>query len=632
MNAASLHRSALLPVAASPWSVTAPTVSGGGGITPMAGQGFVPAGSAAPAAGAPAPSAPPASGPAPADGSGAIDAEQALQALVKVLGAEYSAPIVAADGTVYMEKKKPGVANGQIALAYVRVGAIDRSTGKMTIDPAILAVVKQKAAGAAERKLVKVDNSYVWQTFTKGEDGKTTATVEPATDEEVAAYQQQQEAAQAEAAKKAKLENAGDWQGKIGQVSSALGLFGSTGQLVMGLSGGPDTLSGKPGAAWISGWMVAQKLNGKAEGKLLPQWMQSGWVSSALEWGLQAYGMLDMGKDIRTVSDFVHGRTSAQPLVNPDAYAQLVKSGEAAPMAKAMVQLGTELRTPMDPAAGPTPTMQSLDGTGNTALINNKLGAAQLVPTATLNKAFNATDPVTDPLLKAKNAVDGGITKGLGMLKGLVQPAMMGATALNMVSSAIAVKNLVAQNGAKVLIDTKQGRGALLGAISSAAYLGLYMVPMLSKGLGLGLAASGALGATVNIVANVLGGVQMLNSYGLFGEKGFLNHDAVRAAFLIPPLTPIGAFAFLMKNREKKKAVEAAKLQAAQNLAVQQIQQQRENAKLQLQQTGHISGAAAGQDGTITVPTNVPNDLSKLAAQMSGAAPPPPTRTAAPAQ
>jgi len=200
-----------------------------------------------------------------------------------------------------------------------------------------------------------------------------------------------------------------------------------------------------------------------------------------------------------------------------------------------------------------------------------------------------------------------------------VQPAMIGATALNAVSSVISVKNLVAQNGAKVLIDTKQGRGALLGALSSVAFLGVYLAPMIMPQLNIVGAAATAVSSGINIVSNVVGAVQLLNSYGLFGEEGFLNHDAVRAAFLIPPLTPIGGLAFLMKARKKQQDAKAAKLEAAQQVAAKQIKSQAENAKLQLQQSGKVAGAATGQDGTIVVSTSVPTDMAQLAAQLGGA-------------
>ena len=593
-----------MPVAAAP----APQGGASGGITPAAGQGFVPAqgGAAAPAAGQAATGA---------DGKAAPTPEQILGSITQLLGAEYSEPIIAADGTIYMEKKKPTIVNGKLALSYLVVGKLDKATGKLTPSAEVLALVKEKAKeseGGGKKVLVKVGDQMVWQTFGKDESGKPVVTdMSVATEQEIAAYQQEQQAAAAQQASQQKLQNRGDWQSKVGTVAQHLGIFGSAGQLISGLGAGPNAYTGKPGAGWISGYILASRLNGKAEGKLLPQWFSQGPFATALEWGIQAYGMLDMGNDITTLRNFFGGKQL--PPVNPNAVAQLVKQGYAPPVAAALNQLGTEMRDN---------TLQMVQGTGNTALLNTKLGAAQLVPSKDLHAAFAATDPVQSAGLKLRGNIDSGVTKGLGVLKGLVQPAMIGATALGLVSSAIGVKNLVDAKGGQALINTQQGRGAALGVLTSSAFLGMYLLPMILPGLGVAMPAIAAASSVINIAQNVLGGVQLLNSYGLFGgeqaKNGFLDNDAVRAAFCIPPLTPIGAFAFWMQSKKKKKAAEAAKLEAAQKLAVERISQQREMAKLQLQSTGQISGAVQGKDGTISVQTNVPNDLSQLAAQISG--------------
>ncbi len=607
VSAAPLQRTASVPVAAAP----APQGGASGGITPAAGQGFVPAqgeqGAAAPAAG----QAAPATGP---DGKAAPTPEQILQSITQLLGADYGDPIIAADGTIYMEKKKPEIVNGKLALSYLVVGKLDKASGKLTPSPEVLALVKDKAkeSEGGKKVLVKVGDQMVWQTFGKDESGKPVVTdMAVASEQEVAAHQQQQQAAAAQQAGQQKLQNRADWQSKVGTVAQHLGIFGSTGQLISGLGNGPNPYTGKPGAGWISGYILASRLNGKAEGKLLPQWFTQGPFATALEVGIQAYGMLDMGNDITTLRNFFSGKQL--PAVNPNAAAQLVAQGHHPAMAGALTQLGTEMRDG---------TMQLVQGTGNTALLNTKLGAAQLVPSKDMHAAFAATDPMQSAGLKLRGNIDSGVTKGLGVLKGLVQPAMIGATALGLVSSAIGVKNLVDAKGGQVLLNTQQGRGAALGVITSSAFLGMYLLPMILPGLGVAAPAIAAASSVINIAQNVLGGVQLLNSHGLFGgeqaKNGFLDNDAVRAAFCIPPLTPIGAFAFWMKSRKKKAAAEAAKLEAAQKLAVERITQQREMAKLQLQSTGQISGAVQGKDGTISVQTNVPNDLSQLAAQLSG--------------
>jgi hypothetical protein len=522
-----------------------------------------------------------------------------------------------------MERKKPGVDGGRLALESVLVGRLNPKTKRMVLSAPILAQIKAAASAASggeqpKRKLVKVDDQFVWQTFRKTADGKVIAEVEPATQEELQQYQQQMQAQQAQQAQQSKLQNRQDWQQKLGTVQQNLGIFGSSGQLIMGLAGGPNPYTGRAGAGWLSGWILAQRLNGKAEGKLLPQWLQTGWVSTALDWGIQAYGMLDIGNDVRTIRDFIT-KAPATPLSNPDAMAHLIAKGMDPARAAALAQTGELLRV------GEAALRQGrLDGlplvsqTGDVAIRNMTLegaskGAAQLITKEQLQQAYAATDPVKDAGLAARASVDSGVVKGLGVLKGLVQPAMIGATALGLISSSISVKNLVDKNGAKVLIDTKQGRGALLGALSSAAFLGMYLAPMVLPGLGVTGAALAAASSAVNITSNVVGGVQLLNTHGLFGEDGFLNHDAVRAAFLIPPLTPIGAFAFVMKRRKAKADEEAKKLAAAQQVAIQQVAQQREMAKLQLQSRGNVSGAKVGQDGSIVVATSVPNDLTQLA-------------------
>jgi hypothetical protein len=616
VNAASLHRSTPLPVAASPVTV----VGGGGAITPAAGQGFIPASAAAAAKAG--------QGTAPAGQAGAAQApptaEQVLASIMQELGPEFFDPIVAADGTIYVQRKTLDSSTGQRALSYFVAGKIDKATGKLMPSDAMMKLVdaKQKDGGEAKRVLVKVGDQWVWQTFGKDEAGKPIVTdMAVASEQEVAAYQQQQQAAAAKQAAQAGLQDNADWQRKLGTVAGSMGLFGSTGQFLNALSAGPHPLTGKSRSGWLQGWFLATRLNGQAQGKLLPSWVTSGPAATALEFGLQAYGMLDVPNDVRILRDFFAGKSL--PAVNPNAMQQLVAAGQHPATASALTQLGGELREG---------TMRMVEGTENAALLNTKLGAAQLVTRADLHAAYNATDPVQSSGLKLKGNIDTGITKGLGLLSKLIQPAMMGASALNLVSSVIGIKNTVATQGAKILVDNQQGRGMAVGALNSAVFLGMYLIPMAMKGLGALDPTIAAASSALNIAQNVIGGVQMLNSHGLFGGEGILNKDAVRAAFLIPPLTPLGAFAFWMKSRKKKQDDEAAKLEAAKKLAVERITQQREMAKLQLQSTGQIAGAVQGPDGSILVPTNVPNDLSQLAAQLSaGSTGAPASAAAAPA-
>lgn len=644
MSAASLHRTATLPVVAGmPVTVS----GGGGGIAPAAGQGFVPAAAEQGATG-PAASAPQAAQGAQAP-QGPPSPEQVLQQLSALLGDEFGKPIVAADGTIYVERTKPKVSGGTLQLSYLALGKIDAQTGKLQPTQEAIAVLQEraKAAEGGKRVLVKVGDQMVWQTFAKDEKGKTVVTeVTPATDEEVAAHQQQQQAAAAQQAAQSGMQENVVFQKKIGTIAQHLGIFGSTGQLVAGLSNGPNPYTGKPGAGWISGWILAQRLNGKSGGDLLPEWISSGPVATAIEWGLQAYGMMDVGNDVRVLREYF-GHVPKLPPVNPKAVEQLVAQGMSMPEAQALAGLGKELRVPLQPGQVGAAS-QLMDGTQNATLLRTVVdetrdaagkvvaGEAKagltMIGKKDLHKAFAATDPIQDPGLKLRGNVDAGINKGLGALGKLVQPAMMGATALGLVSSLISLKNTVASQGAKALLDTQQGRGTLLGAATSAAFLGMYLLPMALPALGVAAPAVAAAASAVNIAQNVLGGVQLLNSYGLFGGNGFLDNDIVRGAFLIPPLTPLGAYAFWMKSRRKKADDEAAKLEAAQKLAVERITQQREMAKLQLQSTGQIAGAVRGKDGSILVATNVPNDLSQLAAQLGAGSTGAPAQGAPPGQ
>ncbi|MCZ4495917.1 MAG: hypothetical protein JWM25_500, partial [Thermoleophilia bacterium] len=430
------------------------------------------------------------------------------------------------------------------------------------------------------------------------------------------------------------------------------------GQVASGLAAGPNALTGKPGSNWMSAWFLAQRINGKTEGKLLPTWLTSGPVATGIEWALQGYQFLDLGKDIATVKNYIN--KTPLPAVNPDALAYLTKRGMDATNGAALVQLGTEIRNPglLNPAVLGSAASQLVDGTGRPVLLRSVVETAKdaagnavrdsagklvlqtntgltMVPKAEdLHKAIAATDPIQSKGLNVKNAIDSGMGKGLGMLRGLIQPAMIGASALSLISSTMTVKSMVEKNGAKSLVNTQQGRGAALGAISGAGFLGMYLVPMAMEALKVANPAVAAASAAINIGSTILGGVQMLNSYGLFGGEGFLNKDAFRAIFLIPPLTPLGAFGFYMKHKKEEAEKANAKLEAAQKYAVAQVQQQREMVKLQLQNGGSVAGATPAADGSINVTTSIPTDMSLLVRQLNGQVPTaaaPPAAAAAPA-
>ncbi len=211
----------------------------------------------------------------------------------------------------------------------------------------------------ARRWLVKIGDQMVWQTIAKGEDGKPVVTdMRAASEQEVAAYQQELASQQAKQAKQTCVQDDAVFQRKIGEIASGLGIFGSTGQLVAGLAGGPNPYSGKPGAGWISGWILAQRLNGRAEGKLLPTWISSGPVATAIEWGLQAYGMLDMGKDVRTLREYF-GNVPKLPPVNPNAVQQLTAAGAHPAMAARSTSSGPSCATAPSRSCRAAPTPRS---------------------------------------------------------------------------------------------------------------------------------------------------------------------------------------------------------------------------------------------------------------------------------
>jgi hypothetical protein len=626
VNAASLQSSASLPaVAAAPvvlWTSGgggAPAAASAGAVTPAAGQGFQPAGASAPAGQGGAAQAGPAAGSAPA----AIPADKGLAAFAQMFGDSFGEPIVAPEGTVYAPAKGVSKSGGKLAVQYIKIGTIDKASGNITFTPEVLAKI-QDASQKSERKLVKIDDQYVYETFVTGEDGsQKVAKIEKATEEELKAEQAKQQQAQAEQAAKEKAADNEDWSQKLGQVGQVTGLFGTVGQFVQGLSQGPDPRSGRAGASWLSAYMVANRLNSQSGGKLLPSWFTSGPVSIALDTLVTGYGFLTTGKDLRDVGTAL-GMAPPLPAVRPmgDVVKDLVAKGSTAADAKMLAELGTSLRTgpnSLIPADESAIAMRGVDqATGRLS----ELGTSR-IPTKVVNQAFNATDPEGAFLTaKLKNSVDGHVNNGIGALGKLVGPAMMVTSGISAVTGVMNVRSIAKKYGVGTLFDTSAGRQALGGAVSSTLYLAMQALPKLLPTM----AATPMMGIMggLNIITNVISGVTFLDRYGLFGDKGFLNHDAIRAAFLIPPLTPIGALAFVMKNRKEKKEAEAKQLEAAKKLQVQQLQQQLKLAQLQLQQSGTISGATKNADGSITFSTGVPVDPGQLVNGAPAASSPPP--------
>lgn len=640
MNAASLQSSASLPaVAAAPvvlWTSgggTAPANATASAVTPAAGQGFEPARGAA--GSTPAASAP--SGAAPAGQSGgaqqggqpqAISAEQGLAAFAKMFGDAFGEPIVAPDGSVYAQAKGVSKSGGKLAVQYIKIGTIDKAKGTIAFTPEVMAKI-QDASQKSERKLVKIDDQYVYQTFVTGEDGsKQVAKIEPATEAELKAEQAKQQQAAAEKAAKEKAADNQDWLQKLGQVSQVTGLFGTAGQFVQSLSNGPNPYSGRASASWLSGYMLANRLNGTSGGKLLPSWMSQGPVSIVLDGLINGYSMLSTGKDLHDVKVALGAAKPTGAVLPPDQIVKdLMAKGASAGDAKMYAELGVNLRTGQQSlVAGKESAINLGRGVDPATGKVVELGTSR-IPSEVVHKAFNAADPDgAYGALRLKNGVDSKVNNGLGALSKLVGPAMMVTTGIGAVSGIMNVKSIAQKYGVQTLFDTSAGRQALGGAVSSVLSLIQQTLPKLLPGMA-NVPMMGIMGG-LNIVSNVVSGVQFLDRYGLFGDKGFLNHDAVRSAFLIPPLTPIGALAFFMKSRKDRKDEEAKRIEGAKQQQVQQLQQQMKLAQLQLQQGGSIPGATVNKDGSITFATNVPVDPAQLA---SAAAPPAPAAAAPPA-
>jgi hypothetical protein len=242
-----------------------------------------------------------------------------------------------------------------------------------------------------------------------------------------------------------------------------------------------------------------------------------------------------------------------------------------------------------------------------------------MLPKNAVHQAMMATQPPLHGPMKVQQGVTNAVSGAIGALRPLLKGLQIGGSVVGAVSGAMNINRIVKTQGAKALLFTQEGRGALFNFTSSASYLGMMALPTLAFGPA-GMAAGYA---GLNIISNVFGGLSMLNYAGFFGDGGWLDHDSVRAAFLIPPLTPIGLAGLWMKRRKKQEEAKVAQLKTNQQIAVQQVGQLREQAAQQLQAGGTLAGAIRKEDGSLVLPTAIPTDLSKMptgAAQ--GSAPP----------
>lgn len=673
-----MSAAAVLPVAAAPQQ---PRAVSGGGLVPAG--GFVPISHGVPGQGAaaqtpgtqvPADQAPagtPAAGQASAGqvapGTAAqapaaegIDPKAGLAALEERFGEDYGTPLIAANGSVYMESREPDVKDGKIVLRYALVGRIDQQSGKLVLNPAFLDAQKSKKPPGA--KLVKVDDSYFWQVMAKGEDGQITARMVPVSQAELqamAANMQQQEAqTQQEAWNKNRI----DWIQKLGEQSSLMKTVGYAGGLVNSLSQGPDPYTGKPQTHWYTGYMVLQMLDARADGKILPQWMKSGPVGTALDWGLQGLFALDIGRDLATLGTAFPrtaslmraftaptravlrgvvniGKGAAAATAPASAAAGAATAGAAAAsnlgMAAQAMGATTSAATGAAGAAGASSSaiQGALTGLGKSlrtgghglvgaggladkaALMSAADNSLSLVPKGAVHAAMKATETPLTGALKVQSAVSNGVMGALSALKPFLRTLQVGGSIFGAVAGALNIGYTIKNGGYKSLVTTQQGRGAVSNFVASSAFLGMLALPVLAGPLGIGAGALSVGYAALNVASNVFSGISMLNYAGLFGDGGWLDHDGVRAAFLIPPLTPVGLYAMWMKRRKRDEEAKAKQLEQAKQTMQQTVASIRKQSAGQLQEAGSVSGAVQQDDGSLIVPTQLPNDLRELAGQ-----------------
>jgi hypothetical protein len=416
----------------------------------------------------------------------------------------------------------------------------------------------------------------------------------------------------------------------------------------------------------MTGYMVLQMLDAQVDGKLLPQWMKTGPIGTALEWGIQGWYMLDMGRDINVLANamprtaalmkaftaptraVLGGITSAlkgaaaatlpkaagaaavsgaatgamtsmtgRAGMVGEAMAAAHAAGQAAAgasragaMGAAVGELGQQLGTGQATVVGAA-TM--LNGAPNPLAdyhaIMNSEGALQLVPKDAVLEGAKMVTPPLQGGAKLQTGISNGINGAFKSIAPFLKTLQVGGAIFGTIANGMQMVSVAQNQGAKSLITTRDGRSALFGFLGSATFLGMMALPLAAPALG---ASIGVAASAMNIASNVFSGISMLSYAGLGGEGGFLDHDAVRAAFLIPPLTPLGLAAMWLKRRETdaKKKAEAA--QAQQQAAAQALQQQRQQAEAQLQAGGVPAGGQKLQDGSVLVQTGVASDLSSV--------------------
>ncbi len=580
-----------------------------------------------------------------------IPADQGLKALEAEFGEEFLPPVVAADGSVYMQRRKPKVgADGKIAIGFVLVAKIDAAKNLMVINPEFIQAQQPKRD--PKGKPVQIEGRWFWQTLVPGEDGKLASKLDPLSEDEVqrlgAALKQQEEQQKAQAWDQDKAE----WSNRLNRVALPMKTIGYTGSFLNALAAGPDPITGKTQANWLSGYMALQMLDAQSEGKIIPKFMKSGAFGTALDLGTNVYMMLDMGNDIKTLGTAFPALASAmRGFTSPTrAIIDGAKGGAAAgagaamqeaggAMAKAAVDASQQIdpvatainaaKTPVqreiarlggDIATGAVKLVGAKDMAGMSAVVTSQNGvqAVHLVPKGMVQEGARMVAKAGESSLSGPMKLQNGIKDAIhGTVKQLspgIRTLMLGGSILGTVASGINLQRVIKHNGGKALLNTSQGRSALFGFLTSASMLGMSLLPMVGGPLGSiavgGTTALSAAMSGLNVASNVFSGVSFLNQAGLFGDGGWMDHDAARAAFLVPPLTPIGLWAMRMKKKKKEAEKVAAEQQARQAEAAKQVVTVRDQALAVLQQTGTLPGGKQGPGGEILISTGVSADAA----------------------
>jgi hypothetical protein len=563
--------------------------------------------------------APQQAGQAGAPNDGTIDAKEGLAAL-KELADQYGEPIVAQNGNVYMRRKQPVVKDGRVLFAYQLVAKI--SKGRMMLSPDFVA--EQKAAAEQkpqqqQRRVVKEGDRYYWQTMVPGKNGTLIAQLVPMTDAELQSYAAQMQQAEAQQAQQQWAQGKAGWIEKSYDISSKMRLVSTAGNLVNALGQGPDPYTGRSQANWMSGYFLLQMLDGQAQGKLLPQWMKSGPAGITLEWMLQVPQLLGMGRDLQTLSE-AFPRTAAvmraftaptrsvlkgasslassgwNATLPAGAAAAAAGAGKAAGLAPGMAQASLELARQIN--AGQVAVV----GAPGTAMASKAAiytsEGLQLVDKPLLQHGMKLAQAPTSVGGKMQAAMTSGIHGALGSMRPFLGMLGMGASLFGTIGGFMNLQVAVKNGGVQSLFTTKQGRSVLTGFLSSASFLGMMMLPALAPTLG---ASAAVASAGLNVASNIFQGLSMVNQGGLFGSGGYLDSDAVRAAFLIPPLSPVGLAAMWMKRREKEAVAKRKAEEQDQQRRAEQIQAFMAQSTQQLQSAGAIPGAVVQEDGSVLV-------------------------------